>query len=63
MGCLHGKSVLNYENKISTCFTLMSVILAKTKFVKASPTVILAPQPASTKHFIGCSPIAVADPA
>ena len=43
-------------------FTLISEIGAKTRFVMASPTVILAPAAGSSKPLIGCSPIEVADP-
>jgi len=42
--------------------TCISDILAKTRFVIASATAILAPADASTKPLIGCSPIAVAIP-
>lgn len=42
--------------------TLISDIGAQTRLVRASPTDILAPHPASTKPLIGCSPIAVALP-
>lgn len=42
--------------------TWISDTLAKAIFVIASATVILAPLAASTKDFIGCSPIDVADP-
>ena len=42
--------------------TFISDIFAKTKFVKASATVNLAPFRLSMRHFIGCSPIEVAPP-
>ena len=42
--------------------TFISVISAKTKFVIASPIVILAPHAESMSPLIGCSPIAVAAP-
>lgn len=42
--------------------TFSAVILANTRLVKASPTVIRAPDLALTKPFTGCSPMAVADP-
>lgn len=42
--------------------TFRSVILANTKFVRASPTAILAPHAGSTRPLIGCSPMAVAEP-
>ena len=42
--------------------TFRSVTLANTKFVRASPTAMRAPQAGSTRTLIGCSPIAVAEP-
>ena len=42
--------------------TFKSVTLANTRLVKASPTDILAPAAGSISPFIGCSPIAVAEP-
>lgn len=50
--------ILSYSHDV----TLMSVTLANTRLVRASPTDIRAPQAGLIRPLIGCSPIAVHEP-
>lgn len=51
-------SILSYLRTV----TFMSVTLANTRLVRASPTDIRAPHVGLIRPLIGCSPIAVHEP-